>query len=176
VAQALLFIGAGTFASLVTGAALGAVGSLVLPAIRLALFSLVVVGLAVVGMAQLAWRRVIQPWQLDRETSQRWLRKGPISWSIRNGMALGFGATSRLGYWLWYLVPVGAFVSGGAISAAVVYGLYGLSRTLPALILFLEMRLGRRGVSHALLERYERWQSMERVALVAALVLLVIPA
>jgi hypothetical protein len=172
----LLFIGAGTLASLATGAALGFLGSFVPPAIRLTLLSVVVAGLAVVGLTQLISRRVIKPWQLDRETSQRWLRRGVTSWSVKNGMALGFGATSRLGYWLWYLVPVGAFVSGEATSAAVIYGLYGLSRTLPAMVLYLDMRLGRQHVSHVLLERYERWQSLERIALVAALVLLVIPA
>jgi len=171
-----LFVCAGTLAAFATGAALGFLGSHVSSAIRLTFFSLVVVGLAGVGLTQLISRRAITPWQLDRETSQRWLRNGPITWSIKNGMALGFGATSRLGYWLWYLVPVGAFVSGGTTSAAVIYGLYGLSRTFPALVLYLDMRLGRQYVSHALLERYERWQSIERALLVAALALLLVPA
>lgn len=144
--------------------------------VRLTLFSLVVIGLAVVGLIQLIRRRAIKPWQLDRETSQRWLRAGPVSWAIKNGLALGLGATSRLGYWLWYLVPVGAFVSGTVVSASVIYGLYGVSRTVPSLVMYLDMRLGSEKLSQALLGQYERWQATERLLLVALLTLLAVPA
>jgi hypothetical protein len=35
---------------------------------------------------------------------------------------------SRVGFWLWYVVPVGAFLIGDALFGALLYGMYGLTR------------------------------------------------
>lgn len=47
---------------------------------------------------------------------------------MRNGAALGIGATSRVGFWLWYLIPVGALLVGSPIFGGLVYGAYGFVR------------------------------------------------
>jgi hypothetical protein len=94
-----------------------------------------------VGVLELLGRRTRPP-QLDCETPRDWLRKGPLRWAIRNGLALGFGATSRIGFFLWYVVPLGALLSGCPVLGAIIYGTYGLVRGLAApLILLLAMRL-----------------------------------
>jgi hypothetical protein len=47
---------------------------------------------------------------------------------VRNGLALGFGATSRIGFCLWYAVPVGALLLARPDLGAAIYGAYGLFR------------------------------------------------
>lgn len=76
--------------------------------------------------------REIRPLQRARETSQRWVHLRPIRWTTRNGLALGFGATSRIGFWLWYAVPAGAFLVGSPGLGAAIYGMYGLVRGIGA--------------------------------------------
>lgn len=120
---------AGTLAAAGTGAVLGLLGGLVpgsLRAVLAALVSLVAVGL---GLLELTGRR-IPVVQVDRETPYEWLGPGSLPWAVRNGAALGFGARTRLGFWLWYVIPIAAFLSGEPIVGAVGYGAYGLVRTL----------------------------------------------
>jgi hypothetical protein len=89
----------------------------------------VVLYLALAGGATL--RRY--PWpQLDRETEQSLLHRGPIVWALANGGQLGLGFTSRIGFWSWYLVPVGAFLIADPAFGAIAWGTYGLVRLLVA--------------------------------------------
>ncbi|MGH3148658.1 MAG: hypothetical protein ACRDTR_23000, partial [Rubrobacter sp.] len=85
---------------------------------------------------------------------QRWVHKGPLEWATRNGLALGFGATSRIGFWLWYVVPLGAFLVGDAALGAIVYGTYGLIRSLAAVFMVLGILWYKTDVSDWLVERY----------------------
>lgn len=89
--------------------------------------------------------RLERPYDLrDRETPQSWLEGGVVQWAVRNGVALGLGVTTRIGYWLWYAVPVICLLAGRPLPGALVYGLYGLVRTgvgAPALSLVLS-RIG----------------------------------
>ncbi len=55
-------------------------------------------------------------------------------------MTLGLGATTRIGFWLWYVVPIAALLGGRPALGAAVYGLYGLVRGGAAGILILELR------------------------------------
>jgi hypothetical protein len=66
---------------------------------------------------------------LDRETPQSWLDGGAARWAVLNGATLGLGVTTRIGYWLWYAVPVICLLAGQPLPGALVYGLYGLVRT-----------------------------------------------
>jgi hypothetical protein len=50
---------------------------------------------------------------------------------------LGFGATSRIGFWLWYAIPLGAFLVGDPVAGAAIYGTYGLVRALGAPVILL---------------------------------------
>lgn len=75
--------------------------------------------------------------QCDRETSQRWMRTDPLRWATRNGAALGIGATSRIGFWLWYLVPVSALLVGNPLLGGLIYGAYGFVRSWSVWLLLL---------------------------------------
>jgi hypothetical protein len=43
-------------------------------------------------------------------------------------MTLGFGLTTRIGFWLWYVVPLSAFLSGRMAVGAGVYGSFAFVR------------------------------------------------
>ena len=66
--------------------------------------------------------------QVNRETEQNLLSKGPFTWALANGFLLGLGFTSRIGYWIWYLIPLGCFVLGSPAHGAVIWGTYGCTR------------------------------------------------
>lgn len=93
------------------GAILGAAGSLIAPAGRVALASTLALAAIVCATSDLMGLR-LRVLQCDRETPQPWLSSGALSWAIRNGLALGLGATSRIGFWLWYVVPTSSLLSG----------------------------------------------------------------
>jgi hypothetical protein len=56
------------------------------------------------------------------------MHHGPLAWATRNGLALGVGATSRIGFWLWYVVPLAALLSASPAWGAALYGCYGAVR------------------------------------------------
>ena len=99
ISKAVVYSLSSALAGLVTGAVLGAVGSLLPLDLRLAAGSILAVAAIAVGGLEFLGRR-IQPLQFDCETPQRWVHKRPLKWATRNGLTLGFGATSRIGFWL----------------------------------------------------------------------------
>lgn len=113
------------------GAGMGALLALIgmaLPARVIAVGGIVLAAVgASVGLIEIAGGRV-RPWQRDRETPQRWVRQGPVLWAIRNGAVLGVGMSSRVGFWLWYVIPLAALASGDVVLGALLYGLYSLTR------------------------------------------------
>ena len=98
--------------------------------------------------------RHVQPPQFDCETPQRWVHQGPLRWATRNGLTLGFGATSRIGFWLWYVIPLGAFLVGDPRLGAAIYGTYGLIRALGAVFILLGMLRLKADISDWVMERY----------------------
>lgn len=66
--------------------------------------------------------------QINRETPESLLSRGPLLWSAANGALLGLAVTSRIGFWLWYMIPIGVFLSASPIAGAVIWGSYGLVR------------------------------------------------
>lgn len=122
-------------ASLVGGAASGAVlgfmGSALSPTSRVGIGTLLgFLGVVIGGLDVLG--RASPPLQCDRETPKRWVGHGATGWAIRNGLALGCGAGSRIGFWLWYAIPAGALLFGNAASGALLYGTYGAARGILA--------------------------------------------
>jgi hypothetical protein len=93
--------------------------------------------------------------QFDCETPQRWINKGAWRWATRNGLTLGFGATSRIGFWLWYVIPLGAFLLGDPLASAVIYGTYGLVRALGAVVILLGMIRLKTDISDRLVAEYD---------------------
>jgi len=123
----LMYTAAAVFAGALTGGALALLGS-VAPqrVLMIAGGSVAAVGGAI-GLIEVAGIR-IRPWQFDRETPQHWVHKGPIYWALWNGVTLGVGASSRIGFWLWYVIPLAAFASGTLSHGAMIYGSYGFTR------------------------------------------------
>lgn len=106
-----------------TAAVFGALGVAVPESPRLAIGTLLALLLLILS--------VISPHrlpQLNRETRQRLLEQGPIRWASINGFLLGTGLSSRIGYWLFYAVPVGCFVLASPSVAAGIGAEYGLVR------------------------------------------------
>lgn len=126
-AKALIFSVSASLAGMATGATLGATGTVLPLEIRVAVASLLALASVFIGGLELLGMRVYLP-QIDRETPQRWLHKGALTWALLNGLSLGVGATSRLGFWLWYIIPLGAFLFADPILGAAIYGAYSLVR------------------------------------------------
>jgi hypothetical protein len=154
VTKAVVYPLSSAFAGVAAGAVLGALGSLLPLDFRLASGSILAVAAVAVGGLEFFGRRV-QPLQFDCETPQRWVHKGAITWAIQNGLALGFGATSRIGFWLWYAIPLGAFLVGNPLFGAVTYGTYGLLRALGAVVVLLVIMRTKVDISDWLIDRHD---------------------
>ena len=139
----LIYALAGALAGAGTGALLALIGA-TLPSTVFAvggiLLAMAGVGL---GLAEAVGGH-LRPWQCDRETPQRWAREGALRWAVRNGATLGVGMSSRIGFWLWYAVPLAALASREPLLGALIYGAYSLTRTGAALGL-LALPLATRG-------------------------------
>jgi hypothetical protein len=130
------FFAAAIAAGIVAGAVLGTSGAGLSSTTRGTVALATALLLAAVGTVELFGHRVPLP-QLSRETSRRYGSMG-IGWVVRNGVAMGVGISTRLGFWLWYAVPVAAVVSGETLRGVIVFGTYALVRaTAPIAIIVL---------------------------------------
>lgn len=66
--------------------------------------------------------------QLNRETKQNLLSLGPMAWASVNGGLLGLGVVSRIGYWVFFLMPVSTLVIASPGIGALIWGTYGFIR------------------------------------------------
>lgn len=131
----LLYTLSAAAAGTAAGAVAGALGGDSADSLRAVLGT--ILGALAIGMGCIALFGVsYPPLQCDRETPQEWVAKGPVVWPVLNGAALGFGATSRLGFWLWYAVPVGSFLVASPVGGALIWSMYGLTRAGAAIILW----------------------------------------
>jgi hypothetical protein len=110
---------------------------------RVSLASIFALASIIIAIVELNGRR-IRLLQCSRETPKYWLEHGPLKWAIRNGLALGCGATFRIGFWLWYVIPVSAFLIANPLLGMILYGTYAITRGLGVwvLILILVPKLG----------------------------------
>lgn len=81
------------------------------------------------AVSELAFGRLILPHR-DIETPRRWEDGSWFSWSVKNGLALGAGFLTRVGFTLWYVAPVALFFNGDWVLGAWVMGVYGAVRGL----------------------------------------------
>jgi len=130
--KAIAFFVASTSAALSFGLILGMIGSLFRSETRAAAASLGAVGAIIVGAADILGRGIRLP-QVDRETAQRMMHWGAIRGAVANGALLGMGFVSRIGFWLWYVVPMTALLAGDPLVGAIVYGCYGFTRGIAPL-------------------------------------------
>lgn len=120
---AALLVGFGVLAAAMAGGALGAIGGATESSGR---WITATVGLAVIGGCLASDR----PWQVDYETPGSWLRYRDWRTAALNGVALGLGAGTRLGFWLWYVVPIAAWATGSAAQGAAIYSVYASTRLI----------------------------------------------
>lgn len=133
-----------------TGLVLGALGSVVPVDVRIAACAGLAIVLLGVALAHLRVSSSCPMIERDRETAQSWLEFGPAAWAVLNGLALGSGFASRIGFVSWYVVPVSAFLIGDAVAGALVYGLYGAVRGFGAFAWLVWLRRWKRGESDPL--------------------------
>ena len=138
ISKAIVYSLSSAFAGLIVGALLGIAGSFLSLSFRGAIGGVLAVIAVAAGSLEIFGRR-IKPLQFDCPTPRHWMQKGPLRWATRNGLALGFGATSRIGFLSWYVVPLGALLSGSLAFGAAIYGTYGLVRGVAAPLILLSM-------------------------------------
>jgi hypothetical protein len=137
----IAYVVTGTIVGVSAGALAGAAGSLLTADARSALGALFALAATGLGLTELTGHRVALV-QIDRETPYAWLEAGPIRWAIRNGANLGFGGLTRLGFWLWFVIPLGALLGGRPLIGALGWGAYAFVRTASAgwLLLLVDRR------------------------------------
>jgi hypothetical protein len=163
-----IFSLASVFGSAAAGAVLGALGSHIATEQRIIVATIFAPLALIVGTIELFADRA-PVLQCNRETPQRWVHGGALRWAVQNGLVLGVGATSRIGFWLWYVVPVGAFAIGEASLSAALYGAYGFVRGVSLWPILLASRWASEGTSVTawLLQRYKVARLLTSLQLVA---------
>lgn len=162
-------------AALVAGMALGAIGATVLTTgDRATAFSALGVAAILAGTSDLLGYALNVP-QRDRETPRTWLRFPEWLAAALNGLALGLGWNTRIGFWLWYVVPLGCFFSGSVEAGAAIYGAYGLARGLgPWLVLGIDRirnRVAERPRTNTAMWLIDRYHLMKRVAAIQLIIM-----
>lgn len=113
--------------------------------------------------------------QRDVETPQALLSQGPLLWAVGNGSLLGLGIASRIGFWAWYVLPLGVFALAEPILGAVLWGAYGLTRLAALTVVAVSMRRGDDAASQMTAQliaaRDKARRSMTWLAIAAALVI-----
>lgn len=105
------------------------------------------------------------------------MNRGALRWAARNGFALGVGASTRIGFVLWYVVPIAALLSASLPLGAGVFAAYGFFRTTAAYAI---IRAARDQDFEALADALRRWGGLARavsagqLAIVALTTLLVV--
>jgi hypothetical protein len=145
----MLVVG-GTVSGSVAGVIVGLVGGWMShPTTRAVAVAFGLLALAA-GSVEAFGRRVWFP-QLWKETNRETLTGSVQLWALKNGLTLGVGIASRIGYALWYVVPFSALLIGDPYKGAVIFGTYGFVRmTLSALLLFPYYHLGTRKLTAVL--------------------------
>jgi hypothetical protein len=124
-----LFTATAALSAGLAGSVLGSIGGLLESPARIGLAAA-----ALIALGAATFRRR-EPWQLNRETNPDWLLLADWRTAVYNASSLGLGFTTRIGFWAFFLVPIGAFLSGSAVLGALVYSSYALTRSLASLAL-----------------------------------------
>jgi hypothetical protein len=166
--KAAIFFVSAVLASALLGGLLGALGAALSASTRHWLvFGVSLLGTAF-GGAELLGRRV---WllQRDHETNQSWMRFGATVNSAANGVAIGLGFSTRIGYWLWYVLPVVAVFYGSWQIGILLFVVYSSIRAGIAVLL---SSVGEKNkeTSHRLQDRLASLNPVMRTACAGALV------
>ncbi len=127
-----LYVLAGTVGGAATGAAVSGFGAVVDASLRAVVAPLGTVFL-LLGTLELARGR-ISLLQRDRETSRAWTRNS-TGWALKQGLTLGSGIATRLGFALWYALPALVLLSRSIVIGSALWASYGFVRTGAAVLL-----------------------------------------
>ena len=133
---------AGVLTASLVGLTLGAFGA----SLDLLSRDVLVIGSLLTVLGGAVVRR--RPWQLDRETTATWLAYEDWRTATLNGVSLGVGFTTRLGVWLYYLIPIGAIAAVDAVAGAAIFATYAFTR--------LGLSLTQTGIGSVMLKRASR--------------------
>lgn len=84
--------------------------------------------LALLGLTEVLGRRAPLT-QIGKETPLRWRAQGSVRWAMKTGFLLGLGAPTRIGFALWYALPVLAVLLNEPGASMAIFGTYGGLRT-----------------------------------------------
>lgn len=129
-----------TATGIAMGVVLGTVGSMMSLRTRVAFATLVALTSVVIGILEALGVRVRLP-EPHGQTPRRWLDQGSFVGPAKNGIALGFGLATKVGFSMWYLIPIGALLTGSALGGGVVYGAYAFVRGLGVWGIMLAIRI-----------------------------------
>jgi hypothetical protein len=69
-----------------------------------------------------------EPVQWNAETPGSWLEREDLLVAAWNGLALGAGFVTRLGFWLWWVLPLVVFETAAGRDGLLAGAAYGLTR------------------------------------------------
>jgi F0F1-type ATP synthase assembly protein I len=131
------YVASGIISGALLGALLGALGDVLLPgSARIGLGVITATVGAVIAFIEIIGRRV-PLLEIDRETPQHWMHRGAFRGAVLNGAAIGSGFATRIGFWLWYLVPCAALLTGSVWRGVAVYSAYATARVGASAVLLL---------------------------------------
>lgn len=132
--RATAFAVGGVVAGVAMGALVGALGQLLLSTSNRAVALAFGVALAPLALLEAAgWRPPLL--QRDRESPGHWLRIHPRLGAGLTGGWLSLAVVTRIGFSIVYVVPLAAFLSADWRAGALIWGAYGLSRSLGGIAL-----------------------------------------
>lgn len=134
--KSLVFLIACLVGAMSSGIVIGFFGSQLAARVRIALALVLCVAGIILAALQIMGVRLRLP-QRDCETTQRWVHLGALRWATINGLSLGCGAFTRIGFWIWYAIPFSALISGSPCIGCIIYGVYGFIRGVMPLMLIL---------------------------------------
>lgn len=163
-AKAVATVVAGTVAGAIAGGRWGLLSGTLRLAVRAQLVLLLAVLLAGASLLR------IPVLQRDVETPQGLLAAGPLLWAAGNGALLGVAITSRIGFWAWYVLPLGVLYLARADLGLVIGGSFGFFR-LAVLVSLAEAMHSRPGRAASLADGLIALRGRIRPALAAVSVL-----
>lgn len=161
VLKGLIFTGCALGAGLLVGAALGWAGGEV--AAWTATYVAIALGVAavIVGAAESAGLFIRIP-ERNCEVRQSAMGLGALTSSAYYGAVLGIGASSRIGFPLWYAVPSAAFLAGSPGAGAAIYAAYsGVRGVAPWVVIAASTLAGREAPRRA--RSVEMWALRQNV-------------
>ncbi len=133
--MAAAFVVGAAASGIAFGLALGWIGGVLTTPTRAALGGVFGVTAAFVGASDVLGSQRLSVLQFDRETNQRWLWQRPALGALATGAVIGAGFATRIGFWLWYVVPLSCLLVANAALGAGIYGTYAVTRAaIPALL------------------------------------------